>query len=158
VSGVYLTTFKFEDGFLPWGVGITNRPVRKRFMEHTRNFKNGEYNILDLEAASTGIRKISWKGWGWTEEKRKQYEETKNSVIGSAIKQFEATYIFLIELPKPIRLERLESALTDHLHQTGNTLVDTGMQLSRMWKSEEPISISFNTKNKIYGLPNPVNI
>jgi hypothetical protein len=63
-SGVYLMTVEHKDGYLPFGVGITRRPMRKRFMEHTRSFKAGDYNILDVNSAYTGIRKIVWKGWG----------------------------------------------------------------------------------------------
>ena len=119
-SGLYLTTFKFKDGFIPWGVGITNRPIRKRFLEHARKFKHGEYNILDLQSA--------------------------------------LTYIFIADLPKPIRLERLESALTDHFHASGNVLIDHGMQLSRRWKMEFPILVKFDAFQKIYGLPNEIQI
>ena len=157
-SGLYLTTFKFKDGFIPWGVGITNRPIRKRFLEHAWKFKHGEYNILDLQSALTGQRVIAWKGWGWTDEKRKKFEESKDQVINFSEKQFLETYIFIADLPKPIRLERLESALTDHFHASGNVLIDHGMQLSRRWKMEFPILVKFDAFQKIYGLPNEIQI
>ena len=38
-SGLYLTTFETNDGLIPWGLGVTSRPVRVRFLEHSRNFK-----------------------------------------------------------------------------------------------------------------------
>jgi len=47
IPGVYLMTFEYRDGFLPYGFGITRRPLRKRFLEHTRKYVTGNYNILD---------------------------------------------------------------------------------------------------------------
>ena len=157
-SGLYLTTFETNDGFIPWGLGVTSRPVRVRFLEHSRNFKNGEYNILNVQTAISGQRQIEWKGWGWTEEKRKKYANIKNNVTGSAEEQFLATYIFIVNLPKSIRLERLESALTDYFHASGNSLIDQGMQLSRRWEVEEKILVKFDTFHKVISLPNQIEI
>ena len=40
VSGVYLQTFKYKQGYLIFGVGITRRTVPVRFGEHTRKYMN----------------------------------------------------------------------------------------------------------------------
>ena len=74
-------TVEHKDGYLPWGVGITRRPMRERFMEHTRSFKAGDYNILDIKSAYDGIRKVVWKGWGWTDEKRADYSSRTNEIL-----------------------------------------------------------------------------
>jgi hypothetical protein len=74
IPGVYLMTVQHLDGFLPYGVGITRRPVRSRFIEHARSYVTGNYNILDLDAAQQGTRRVMWKGWGWTAEKRAEFK------------------------------------------------------------------------------------
>jgi hypothetical protein len=112
IPRVYLETVKHQDGFLPYGVGITRRPVRSRFMEHTRKYVKGEYNILDLEAAQQGIRKVLWKGWGWTLEKRADYDARKTEVMSTAQRQMLGTHIFIIDTGRTQRLlERLEALL-----------------------------------------------
>ena len=87
IPGVYLMTVKHQDGFLPYGVGVTRRPMRERFVEHTRAYVKGEYNILDLNAAERGTREVLWKGWGWTPEKRADYEARKDEIIAFAKSQ-----------------------------------------------------------------------
>ncbi len=62
-SGLYLMTVEHVDGYLPFWVGITRRPMRRRFMEHTHNFKAGDYNILDVKSAYAGIRLLLLKCW-----------------------------------------------------------------------------------------------
>ena len=157
-SGVYLMAFEYGEGFIPYGIGLTSRPIRQRFMEHTRKFISGNYNILDLEAATNSERKIVWKGWGWSPEKVIKYQENKDEVVTSAISQLMATYIFVIELPKLIRMERLEAALVNHFHDYGNTLIDKGMQLSKRWEKEDPIELRLQIKSMIYGLPKVIQI
>jgi len=153
-SGVYLMTVEHKDGYLPFGVGITRRPMRKRFMEHTRSFKAGDYNILDVNSAYAGIRKIVWKGWGWTDDKRADYSSRKDEVISLALAQLSCTRIFVIEISDPPRvLERIECALVNTFHQSGNELVDKGMLLMARKHNEEPVSLSFESTVLIYGLP-----
>ena len=153
-SGTYLMTVEHKDGYLPWGVGITRRPMRERFMEHTRSFKAGDYNILDIKSAYDGIRKVVWKGWGWTDEKRADYSSRKNEIVSLALEQLSCTRIFVIDISEPPRiLERIESTLVTTLHQFGNELVDKGMLLMPRKDNEEPIAISFESTSFIYGLP-----
>jgi len=153
-SGVYLMTVEYEEGYLPFGVGITRRPMRKRFMEHTRSFKAGDYNILDDISANKGVRKIAWKGWSWTEEKRADYDFRKDEILNLAIKQMSSTRIFIVDIANHSRvLERLESAFVNTFHQAGNELIDQGMLLMPRKNDEDPISLSFIAPVLIYGLP-----
>ena len=158
-TGVYLMAVAHKDGFLPYGVGITRRPMRKRFLEHTRSFTSGNYNILDLDAACEGVRKIAWKGWGWTPEKRADYEARKDTVVASAIRQLTATHIFIIELADlPRALERLEAAIANNYYSLEHTLVDRGMLLMPRRNIEESIMLSFQSQYVFYGLPSKLEI
>ncbi|KXW55483.1 hypothetical protein [Ferrovum sp. PN-J185] len=157
-SGVYITCFAYEDSYIPWGVGVTKRKFRTRFMEHTTKFINGDYNILNYEKAIQARRQLAWKGWTWTEEKKAIFLQNKAEILKDAVTQLISTYIFIIELEGIIRLERLESALVDNFHSKGNILIDTGMMLSRRWHNEEIINVSFNRHSIIHQLPMSLTI
>ena len=87
IPGVYLMAVEHREGFLPYGVGITRRPMRKRFMEHTRSYVTGNYNILEVDSAKQGLRKVVWKGWGWTPEKRSDFDTRQAEIVDLAKKQ-----------------------------------------------------------------------
>jgi len=75
--GVYLQTFEYQNGFLIYLAGITHRPVSARFKDHTRKYLNGEYNVLDIDAARRGVRKEVWHGWGYARAHREEFEARK---------------------------------------------------------------------------------
>lgn len=159
VSGVYLTTFEYRDGFLPYGFGITRRPMRQRFLEHTRSYVSGNYNILDLGAAQQGIRKVAWKGWSWTPEKRDEFEARKPEIVSLAQQQISATRIFVMRIGAASRLlERMEGALGNHFYQNENTLCDRGMFLAPRWQTEEPVLATFRCSSVLYELPSQLEI
>ena len=152
-------TVKHQDGFLPYGVGVTRRPARNRFVEHTRSYVNGEYNILDLDIAQQGIRKVIWKGWGWTSEKRADYEARKSEIIAIAQRQMLGTYIFIIETGiTPRLLERIEASIANHFYKQDEILFDRGMLCMPRWESEEPLIAIFQCNSKLYGLPFEIEI
>jgi hypothetical protein len=159
IPGVYLTTFDYRDGLLPYGFGITRRPMRKRFLEHTRSYVSGNYNILDLEAAQRSVRKVAWKGWGWTPEKRADFEARKSEVVLLAQRQMSATRIFVMKLDAaPRLLERMEGALGNHFYQNNNTLCDRGMFLAPRWQTEGPLLATFRCGSVLYELPAQLEI
>lgn len=152
-------TVEHRDGFLPFGVGITRRPMRKRFLEHTRSYETGNYNILDLDAAQQGIRKVVWKGWGWTPEKRADYEAQKNEIVAVAQRQMSGTRIFIIDTGiTPRLLERMEAAIANHFYKFDDTLFDRGMLRMSRWQSEEPIIATFQRSSKLNELPSEIEI
>lgn len=159
IPGVYLMTVKYRDGFLPYGVGITRRPMTKRFIEHTRSYVKGEYNILDLDIAQQGIRKVIWKGWGWTPEKRIDYEARKSEIIGMAQRLMTGTHIFVIETGITTRLlERIEASIANHFYKRDDILFDRGTLRMPRWESEEPLMAVFKCDSKLYGLPLEIEI
>lgn len=159
IPGVYLMTVECHDGFLPYGVGVTRRPVVERFKEHTRSFVNGEYNILDQDAAKQGARIVLWKGWGWTPEKRADYADRKNEIISLAESQLAETRIFVVETGTPDRiLERIEAAIANHYYKQDHTLIDRGMHLEPRWELEDHLSITFQCASNLLGLPLKLDI
>jgi hypothetical protein len=159
IPGVYLMTVRHQEGFLPYGVGVTRRPARNRFTEHTRSYLKGEYNILELNAAQQGIRKVLWKGWGWTPEKHADYEARRDEIITFAKHQMLGTCIFVIDMGgTPRLLERMEAAIANHFYKQDDTLFDRGMLLMPRWETEEPIIVTVRSTCKIYGLPDEIEI
>jgi hypothetical protein len=104
--------------------------MRKRFMEHTRKQVADEYNVLDVDAGRQGIRKVVWKGWGWTPEKRAVFKSRRAEVVELAKQQLSATCIFAMNLDAiPRLLERVEGAITNHFYKAEDCLIDRGMLL-----------------------------
>ena len=154
MPGVYLMTVPYQDGFLPYGVGITRRTVRKRFVEHTRSYMNGEYNVLELKSAQRGVREVYWKGWGWSPEKRTAFETLRESIESAARAQMLATKIFVLETgTSPRMLERLEAAIANQYYRQSDTLFDRGMLRMPRWTTEEPLIAQFSQVSIIVGLP-----
>lgn len=159
ITGVYLMTVRYREGFLPYGVGITRRPVRRRFVEHTRSYVRGEYNILDLNSAQQGIRNVLWKGWGWTPAKRADFETRQDEVVAYAKKQMLGTCIFIIDMGViPRLLERMEAAIANHFYLQQDILFDRGMLLMPRWDPEEPVIVELQTECTLYGLPDVIEI
>jgi hypothetical protein len=159
VRGVYVQTFEYENGFVPFGVGITRRPMRERFVEHTRCYVSGDYNVLDVDAGQQGIRKVVWKGWGWTHEKRADFKARTSEIVSLAQRQLLATRIFTMDVGvTPRLLERIEAAIVNHYYQTDDILIDRGMLLMPRWKTEEPIIATFRCASVLHGFPSRLEI
>lgn len=161
VPGVYVTTFEYCDGYLPYGVGITRRPMRRRFLEHTRKYLAGDYNILDVADAQRAVRTVLWKGWGWTSEKREEFRAREREIAAMAEQQFLATRIFIIEIVAdtvPRLPERIEAAVARHYYESDDTLFDRGMLLMPRWNQEEPVVVSLRCNARLYGLPSELEI
>ncbi len=156
-SGLYLQCFEYQKGYLIYAAGLTRRLVSTRFKEHTRKYLSGDYTILDLEAAQHGVRKEIWHGWGWTQEKRAEFEEKKQDIIRFATKQLAGFRIFVAEVPtEPRILERLEASIMNTLYTQPEpfcNIPDRGMMLAPKWETEEAVTTTNQCENLIYGLP-----
>jgi hypothetical protein len=76
IEGVYLFTFKYKDGFLIYGVGKTNS-TRRRIAEHTRDYFDGNKNVLDYSAEHE-VRDEIWHGWKVAAANREDFENNRN--------------------------------------------------------------------------------
>lgn len=161
ISGVYLFTVEYQNGHLIYSAGITRRPMSNRFREHTREYMNGVYNVLDITAMKSGFRKVVWHGfWMSKNRPREQVNEFKkrHRIIQDAVrKQLAGFRIFVANIGnKPRILERLEAAIMENLYKQPMPLCDVpdkGMMLSPRWKSENPIIVKNICSKLIFGLP-----
>lgn len=160
--GLYLQTVRYKDGYLIYAAGLTRRTIRKRFGEHTRKYRLGEYNVLDIIAMQQGIRKEIWHGWGWTPAKRAEFEERKTLILDAVQKQLSGFRIFVTDIGTEARiLERLEAAVMNHLYQQPSPLCDIpdkGMMLAPRWNVEFPVIIKNKCCSLLYGLPDHLEI
>jgi len=160
MEGVYLWTFKYKDGYVLYSAGITNSTI-KRFREHTRNYKNGEYNVIDVEAAERGERVEIWHGWQYAKMHREEFIKMKERILDAVERQLMAFRIFIAEICDKRKRERIEAALMlniYNLQEPWAELADRGMFLKGRYNSEIPIRIKNICSNKIYGLPEILEI
>lgn len=162
IGGLYLQTFKYQGGYLIYSAGLTRRSVPRRFKEHTREYVNGGYYVLDILAAQQGIRKEVWRGWGYARKHRDEFEENKSIILDAVREQLIGFCIFIADIGKePRLLERLEASIMNNLYQQPPPICDIpdkGMQLSSRWKSEDKITIRNSCSVLIHGLPASLEI
>lgn len=156
-SGVYLQTFEYLNGYLIFAAGISRRPISSRFKEHTRNYFNGEYNVLDIEAVEKGKRKEIWHGWGYARSHRDEFEENRTAILEAIESQLMRFRIFITSPGnEPRLLERIEASIMNNLYRQlppVSEIPDEGMQLAKRWDSESPIVIQNTCGSFLYGLP-----
>jgi len=155
-SGVYLFTVEYKNGYLIYVAGITGRFFRFRFYEHTRKYMSGDYTVLDIEAMRCGIRKEIWHGWGWTPEKRKDFNNRKQTILDAAHAQLGGMHIFVASVADRRIRERIEAAIMKCLYQQPAPLCeipDKGMSLSPRRKNESPLVVKNIADACLHGLP-----
>ncbi len=160
IAGVYLLTFKFKKGNILYLAGITNS-TKKRFSTHTREFKKGNYNILDVKAAEKGERKEIWHGWKYAKEHRDEFIYNKETILHALELKLQSFRIFIAEIDDKRKRERIESGIMNNIYMSKNywaDLADRGMALKGRYNSEMPIEIKNFCKKKIYGLPELLEI
>ena len=80
IAGVYLFTFEYLDGYILRSVGVTNS-MKRRLAQHTREYKKGNYTLLDVESAKTGLRRELWHGWQYAKEHQDIFLENKDVIL-----------------------------------------------------------------------------
>ena len=161
-SGVYLQTFQYKDGYLIYAAGITRRPVKIPFREHTRHYMNGEYNVLDVLAVEQGFRKEIWHGWGYAKKHRDQFEKRKIEIQDAVRTQLSKFHIFIAEIgAEPRYLERIEASIMNHLSKQSAPyceIPDKDMMLAPRWENEERLYIINQRNARLHGLPDILEI
>lgn len=160
MSGVYLLTVEYQNGYLIYAAGITTRPIRQRLLAHGRNYMSGMYFVLDVAALHAGVRKEVWPGF-WTgkrsRKKLAEYHERQTEIQEAARKQLDAFRVFVTKIGTKRRIfERLESAIMKNLYRQPVPfcdIPDQGMWLAQLMKSEAPITIHNKCPVTLHGLP-----
>ena len=162
ISGVYLQTVKYQNGYLIYCAGITRRSIPTRFREHTRKYISGEYTVLDIEELQLGRRVEIWHGWGWTPEKISSFERRKEEIVGAAQRQMAGFRVFVADVgTAPRVLERLEAAIMNRLYNQPSPMSDIpdrGMHLSPKLEEEPTISVRIACPEILHGLPQSLAI
>ena len=161
LPGIYLWTVEYQNGYLIYAAGVTRRSMPERFREHTHEYMNGVYNVLDIGAMKKGIRKEVWHGF-WmmknrSPKKQKEYDTRRLLIDKAARKQLAGFRVFAANIgTQPRILERLEAAIMENLYKQlkpVSDIPDKGMMLAPRWKSESPILVKSKCSAIIHGLP-----
>jgi hypothetical protein len=159
--GVYLLTVEYQDGYLIYAAGITSRPIAKRLREHTREYQNGVYNVLDIDAMRNGERKEVWHGF-WmkprSSERIEEFNARREEIVAIARRQMQGFRVFVCAVPaEGGRVKaRIEAAIMSHLYTQPppyNAVPDKGMFLAPRRVSESPITLRSRCSAKLHCLP-----
>jgi len=157
VSGVYLWTFKYKEGYLIYLAGATTS-MKRRFKEHTKEFESGNYYILDVDSAMKGERQEHWY-WNGAQKYPEEFDKRKDHIFNCMKKQLQSMHIFVSEIPKEYQY-RMEATIMHGLYyskEKWSELADRGMKLDKVRNNDESPIIARNILEnqdvkKIYGL------
>jgi hypothetical protein len=160
VQGAYLFTFPYNEGFVLYCVGVT-KSTRRRLRDHTREYKKGNYNVLDVSHAIRGERQEIWHGWTYAKEHREEFEKNRENILQAVESQLLTFRVFIAEITDVRRRERIEAAVMNTLYLSKEhwaDVADRGMYLKGRYNSEMPIVIRNICRYKIYGIPTTLEI
>lgn len=159
-EGIYLWTFQYKDGYLVYCAGIT-KSTKKRFRQHTLEYKSGNYTVFDVREAEQGRRVEIWHGWSYARTHREEFDERKEEILNAVEEQLKSFRVFVAQVPEKRERARFEAAIMNNIYDSTETwaeLADRGMALSKRRKDELPIVIKNISKSKFYGLRETMEI
>ena len=160
ISGVYLFTFEYKGGYIVRLVGVTNS-MKRRFSQHAREYKKGNYTVLDVECAKRGLRKEIWHGCGYAKAHQAEFLEHRDIILKSVKKELESYRLFVTEVAEKRKRERIEFAIMQSIYTSKEPwadLVDGGMALRGRSNYEIPTEVRNVCSSKIYGLPEVLEV
>ncbi len=160
ISGVYLFTFEYKDGYILRSAGITNS-MKRRFSQHTREYKKGNYTVLDVEYAKKGIREEIWHGWQYAKSHREEFLENKDIILKYVEKELKAYRLFIGNINDKRKRERIEFSIMLNIYSSKEPwadLVDKGMALKGRYNNEIPIKVNNCCSHNLYGFPDVMEI
>jgi hypothetical protein len=160
IDGIYLWTFEHDEGYLVYCAGIT-KSTKKRFRQHTLEYKCGNYTVFNVAEAEKGKRVEIWHGWSYARTHREEFNERKEEILSAVESQLISFRIFIAQMPDKRERARFEAAIMHHIYSSEEPwaeLADRGMALSKRRKDEIPIIIRSISNVKFYGLPKMLEI
>lgn len=160
VAGVYLFTFEYRDGYILRSVGVS-KSIKKRISQHTREYKKGNYTILDVNSAKVGIRKEVWHGWGYAKKNIDQFNLHKDYMLSAIDDELAAYRLFTANVSDKRKRERIEFSIMHNVYgakEPWSDLVDGGMHLIGRSNYDIPIIINNKCLHRIYGLADYLEI
>jgi hypothetical protein len=165
--GVYMFAFRYRDGYLIYGAGITvKRTFAQRLVEDRRHLFRGEWTILDAASAEHGKREELWHGTNWTgynsPERKAEGQRRAAEIETMARGMMRRMRVFLGPLPREQRLiERVEAGIMQRLYGSGapcNQLPDIGMHLLPRRPNETIITIHSHAPAMFYCIPDKFDV
>ena len=160
IDGIYLWTFKYEQGYLVYCAGIT-KSTKKRFRQHTLEYKSGNYTVFNVTEAEKGKRVEIWRGWSYAKAHREEFNERKEEILSAVERQLNSFSVFIAQMSDKRERARFEAAIMHQIYDSKEPwaeLADRGMALSKRRKEEVPIVIKNISNVKFYGLPKILEI
>lgn len=160
IEGIYLWTFKYKNGYLVYCAGIT-KSTRKRFRQHTLEYKSGNYTVFNIDDAEQGRRTEIWHGWSYARTHREEFTERKEEILNAVEVQLTSFRVFVAKMPDKRERTRFEAAIMNNIYcstEPWAELADRGMALSKRWKGELPIMVENISNVKFYGMPKTLEI
>lgn len=159
-EGIYLWTFQYKDGYLVYCAGIT-KSTKKRFRQHTLEYKSGNYTVFNVNEAEQGRRVEIWHGWSYARTHREEFNERKGEILSAVEEQLKSFRVFVARVSEKRERARFEAAIMNNIYDSTESwaeLADRGMALSKRWKDEILIVIKNISDIKFYGLPETLEI
>lgn len=157
---IYLWTFEYKDGYLVYCAGIT-KYTRKRFRQHTLEYKRGNYTVFNVSEAEQGRRVAIWQGWSYARTHREEFNERKEEILSAVEEQLKSYRVFVALMPETRERARFEAAIMNSIYSSTEPwaeLADRGMALSKRRNDEMKIFIKNIFDIKLYGLPENLEI
>ncbi len=117
IGGVYLFTFKFRDVYILYGAGITNS-TRRRLSGYNREYKKGNYTVLDVVSAEQGLRKEIRHGWQYAKTHQDEFIQNKEKILKAVVEHLNAYRIFVAPVSDNRIRERIESAIMQNIYNS----------------------------------------
>lgn len=140
--------------------GIT-KSTKKRFRQHTLEYKSGNYTVFDISKAEQGKRVEIWHGWSYARTHRDEFNERKEEILRAVEEQLKSFRVFVAHVPDRRERTRFEAAIMYNIYNSKESwaeLADRGMALSKRKNDEIPIIITNKSLVKFYGLPTSFEI
>jgi hypothetical protein len=158
-GGVYLRTFECQDGYVIQYIGETAL-YPKRLEEHRRGMLDGNYVLLDMDAAAKGVYSALWPYQG-RNARPDDFELCKDEIRTFARWQMAKGRVFVTdqEMDKRLRL-RLEAAIATSQEHAAQPAASWAPKIRREPRraDEEPIMVRISTSAKLIGMPATIEI
>ena len=116
---------------------------------------------LDIKAAQKGEREEIWHGWQYAKAHQNEFIKQKNYILKAVENQLKSFRIFIVENSDVRKRERIEAAIMQKIYNSKepwSELADRGMFLKGRYNWEMPIIMKSIISEKIYGLPEMLEI
>ena len=155
IPAVYMFSFPYANGFVMEATGVT-KSTKRRIATHLREYRKGNYNILDMKAVSECKRVEVWHGWGHSKKDRDEFERNREYYDKAIQDQLKTYRIFVAEIDDKRIRERIEASIMINAYTSKEFWADFAprwMHLVGRYNHEMPINTIHKCDEMVYGLP-----